>query len=588
MNPFDCPPGPTSSDAAAHGSGEDGSVDLRTPALRAPAPWYGHRAGAGDPGTGWRTPGTAGPRPAGGRRGGRHPPLVARPGRHLRRLAGLPTGPAGATAGSTAAFELLMSRRGVVGRTTWCCTGTVPTATPRASCGSCATTVTARCGIMDGGRAAWMAQGLPMTDQETVRPPTAYRAGTRRPQRACDAGRPAAPLASPRPGGRGRLPDDDEFAGLAAGPTAAFADLCAEARHMSRGGEPPVRRPRRRGRRAAAVHELSRHRWPVPGCARSPRHGLLPHLGPQQPGLVRAPRGPRLPARCASTTAAGRSTATCSAFRSTAPGRRAGVPQPADRPSTRCPRGLSTRGGRWLHPSGPGTWTTVTPRAKEGRRPVPEQCPVGTRTCGWSTRGVAPSGARRVAAPVYATGCRRCSGQPPRAPWSRPGGKLPAVLGEPHPLVVVVPRALPSDLPSGLAVGSGAASHAVVVLLDAAGPRSARGPARGRSSPRPTPPPEDVVAVLRAPPGVSGPAPRGRAGAVPPGHPAAPSLTVVEQAWLRRLATGGTVAGLARSCGYSEREMYRRLSAVYQRLGARTRTEALLLAERIGLLSDDT
>ncbi len=63
-----------------------------------------------------------------------------------------------------------------------------------------------------------------------------------------------------------------------------------------------------------------------------------------------------------------------------------------------------------------------------------------------------------------------------------------------------------------------------------------------------------------------------------------PSLTPTEQAWMRRLAAGGTVAGLARTCGYSEREMYRRLSTVYLRLGARTRTEALLLAERFGLL----
>jgi hypothetical protein len=33
--------------------------------------------------------------------------------------------------------------------------------------------------------------------------------------------------------------------------------------------------------------------------------------------------------------------------------------------------------------------------------------------------------------------------------------------------------------------------------------------------------------------------------------------------------------------------MYRRLSSVYLQLGASTRTEALLLAERFGLLSED-
>jgi DNA-binding NarL/FixJ family response regulator len=62
-------------------------------------------------------------------------------------------------------------------------------------------------------------------------------------------------------------------------------------------------------------------------------------------------------------------------------------------------------------------------------------------------------------------------------------------------------------------------------------------------------------------------------------------LSETERAWLRRLAAGGTVAGLARDCAYSEREMYRRLSDLYTRLGGRTRTEALLLAERHGLLS---
>jgi DNA-binding CsgD family transcriptional regulator len=33
--------------------------------------------------------------------------------------------------------------------------------------------------------------------------------------------------------------------------------------------------------------------------------------------------------------------------------------------------------------------------------------------------------------------------------------------------------------------------------------------------------------------------------------------------------------------------MYRRLSSLYMRLGARSRTEALLLAGRFGLLEDD-
>ena len=63
-----------------------------------------------------------------------------------------------------------------------------------------------------------------------------------------------------------------------------------------------------------------------------------------------------------------------------------------------------------------------------------------------------------------------------------------------------------------------------------------------------------------------------------------PRLSDRELAWLRSLAHGATVASLARSAGYSEREMYRLLSAVYEKLGATTRTQALLHADRWGLL----
>jgi len=48
------------------------------------------------------------------------------------------------------------------------------------------------------------------------------------------------------------------------------------------------------------------------------------------------------------------------------------------------------------------------------------------------------------------------------------------------------------------------------------------------------------------------------------------------------------VTSLARSSGYSEREMYRLLSALYARLGVTTRTEALLRADRWGLLRQGT
>jgi DNA-binding NarL/FixJ family response regulator len=64
----------------------------------------------------------------------------------------------------------------------------------------------------------------------------------------------------------------------------------------------------------------------------------------------------------------------------------------------------------------------------------------------------------------------------------------------------------------------------------------------------------------------------------------APEVSSLERAWLRYLAGSGTVTGLARASGYSEREMYRLLGALYRRLGAANRTEALLLAERWGML----
>jgi DNA-binding NarL/FixJ family response regulator len=66
-----------------------------------------------------------------------------------------------------------------------------------------------------------------------------------------------------------------------------------------------------------------------------------------------------------------------------------------------------------------------------------------------------------------------------------------------------------------------------------------------------------------------------------------PQLLPRERDWLRHLADSGTVASLARTVGYSEREMYRLLGGVYARLGASNRTEALLLAERWGLLEGD-
>lgn len=52
-----------------------------------------------------------------------------------------------------------------------------------------------------------------------------------------------------------------------------------------------------------------------------------------------------------------------------------------------------------------------------------------------------------------------------------------------------------------------------------------------------------------------------------------------EISWLRDLANGTSVARIADNAGYSERMMFRLLRDLYTRLGARNRTEALILAK---------
>jgi len=59
----------------------------------------------------------------------------------------------------------------------------------------------------------------------------------------------------------------------------------------------------------------------------------------------------------------------------------------------------------------------------------------------------------------------------------------------------------------------------------------------------------------------------------------------VERDWLRRLARGETVGRLAGDVGYSERMMFRMLRALYTRMGAENRTEALIKAQNQGWLS---
>ena len=57
-----------------------------------------------------------------------------------------------------------------------------------------------------------------------------------------------------------------------------------------------------------------------------------------------------------------------------------------------------------------------------------------------------------------------------------------------------------------------------------------------------------------------------------------------ERAWLRALAGGSTVAELVQAAGSPQEQVHRALGRLYQRLGAANRTQALLHAQRLGLL----
>ena len=70
------------------------------------------------------------------------------------------------------------------------------------------------------------------------------------------------------------------------------------------------------------------------------------------------------------------------------------------------------------------------------------------------------------------------------------------------------------------------------------------------------------------------------------GSPHGPILEPEEVEWLGALAHGATVVSLADEIGYSERAMFRKLHDLYVRLGVTSRAEALVEAERLGLLPD--
>jgi len=70
-------------------------------------------------------------------------------------------------------------------------------------------------------------------------------------------------------------------------------------------------------------------------------------------------------------------------------------------------------------------------------------------------------------------------------------------------------------------------------------------------------------------------------------HAPRPEIDDDETEWLVALAAGMTVARLADDTGYSERAMFRRLHDLYGRLGVTSRAEAIVAAERLGLLEDE-
>lgn len=163
-------------------------------------------------------------------------------------------------------------------------------------------------------------------------------------------------------------------------------------------------------------------------------------------------------------------------------------------------------------------------------------------------------------------------------------GGLAALLARQR-AVVVLPSERLADLPAGheeaavpvLLVPDGAPDRwAEALALGAAGVADAAATAEEVA--------EVVVAALRG--RVLLPGRVARALAVRTGGAPGEALPLSERevGWLRGLADSTTVTSLARGNGYSEREMYRLLHDVYARIGAGSRTEALLIAQRHGLL----
>ena len=155
-------------------------------------------------------------------------------------------------------------------------------------------------------------------------------------------------------------------------------------------------------------------------------------------------------------------------------------------------------------------------------------------------------------------------------------------------LVVAVPTSVEVSL---LATITSTTEGTVVALVEDGFPAFSAALASGATSAvERSAEPARIAAVVEA--AVAGDCllPRGvaaemaRAAAHQSGHP---DVRARETQWIRRLASGATVAALAEEAGYSEREMFRLLHALYLRMGARNRTEALVMATRWGLLEEE-
>ncbi|WP_345385124.1 hypothetical protein [Nonomuraea salmonea] len=137
-------------------------------------------------------------------------------------------------------------------------------------------------------------------------------------------------------------------------------------------------------------------------------------------------------------------------------------------------------------------------------------------------------------------------------------------------------------------------THAVIVLIGADDPGALLGARAVRSGARSVLPREVTPGALRRTVEATYDGQAVMPAAVASALSSAPRADAVPEflgarrlSWLRQLATGMTVAQLARRSGYSERAMFRMLQALYQEMGVSTRIQAIVRAQAEGWLRAD-